>query len=112
MPKLNALNASVKLSLFLILGACTNAEPESEPNEIEQVQDSTDELDRLQEDYDNALGDLNSPIPPPAYRTDPAIVSGACGNADLMELACKEYGTTCDVAKIARKQCEQFKAGS
>jgi hypothetical protein len=65
-------------------------------------------IERLEAKYEAAMDDLYSPDPPADYKVDPALTAGACGNADLMELACKKYGTTCDVAELARKQCDQF----
>ena len=63
---------------------------------------------KLEAEYKAAMDDLYKPAPLTNYRPDPALVQGACNNAELMELACKKYGTTCDVARLARKQCDQF----
>ena len=87
------------LAVFLMgpLSACGKSQ--------EEVQQQ-----KLQAEFDSAMDDLYNPEPPPGYKPDAALVQGSCNNAELMELACEKYGTTCEEAKLARKQCEQFKS--
>lgn len=65
------------------------------------------DVDRLEQEFDAAMSDLNSGTPPPTYRTDPQIQMGQRHAVELNEQICRQTGQNCEFAAMARRQYEE-----
>jgi cell division septation protein DedD len=68
-------------------------------------------VNRLEGEYEAALDDVRFGGTVGSYQTDPEIVAGQRRVTEMMELACRKYGTSCEEAELMRRQLNEMQSG-
>jgi hypothetical protein len=92
-------------------GETIAATPSAEHDPSDAVAAAEANVGRLQERYDAALDNVGFGDSGGTYPPDPQILAGMRRATELEELACREYGTACEEAKLLRRQLNEMQSG-